>query len=169
MHCTRQNLVDQLARVRQNGLYDLMATAAGEYGVSVAFVLAVASRETNMTHEIGDGGHGVGILQLDTQHALAANLEASGAWDTESGKRQLIGACVQMLAANQAWAESACPKIVSKYGKDAARKLAAAAYNAGRGNALAGIRDASDSDLYTTGHDYGADVVERMHVLEELL
>ena len=168
MNCTNQDLIFEIGRVKANGLYDLMAKAADEYGVQLSFVLAVASRETNMVHEIGDGGHGVGILQLDTQHTLAANLEASGQWDTLQGKVQLIDACVAMLAADQVWAETTYPQFIGP-DKDGARKIASSSYNAGRGNAAAGIREYGDSDHFTTGMDYGLDVVERMHVLETLL
>ena len=50
---------------------------------------------------------------------------------------------------------------------DAAAKFAASAYNAGLGGALTGLRR-GNSDLETTGHDYGADVVARMHAFRRL-
>ena len=167
MNCTEADLVHQLGRVEDNHLYVMLATAASQYGVSIAFLLAVASRETNMRHIIGDEGHGVGILQLDTQHPFAARLVANGTWNTPDGTQQLINACTALLASDQAWAEKAYPQ----YGgdnKDGTRKLAADAYNAGVGGAGYGA-SRGDADMRSTGHDYGSDVIERMHVLEGLL
>jgi peptidoglycan hydrolase-like protein with peptidoglycan-binding domain len=43
-------------------------------------------------------------------------------------------------------------------------KAACSAYNGGEGGAARGLRE-GDSDKYTTGHDYGADVVARMRSL----
>ncbi len=59
--------------------------------------------------------------------------------------------------------------VANKHGLagDGATKFAASAYNAGLGGALAGL-ERGNSDLETTGRDYGADVVARMHVLRGL-
>jgi hypothetical protein len=47
------------------------------------------------------------------------------------------------------------------------RWVAVAGYNAGLGGALNGARR-GDPDAFTTGHDYGRDVLERAHVLHQV-
>lgn len=167
MNVTIQQLAHQLAQVRANGLCDMIATAAVSAGIPLEFALAVASRETNMTNELGDGGHGVGIMQIDTQHAIAATAEATGTWRTDPVP--LIEFGCAMLGDGMRWAAAYYPQFRGGADKRGWMKLAAAAYNAGQGNAAAGVRDHGDADRYTTGRDYGADVVARADALRTLL
>lgn len=158
MNCTVKNLQQELHNIKQTGMYDVLHRASTEIGVDFAFVLAIGSRETNLVNEIGDGGHGVGIMQIDTQHSIAAQAEADGTWS--SNPQALVNYGVQMLADNLKHAEIHYPKF-DKY------KIAAAAYNAGWGNVCPGILNHGNADQFTTGGDYGADVVERMQVFQK--
>ena len=168
MNCSETDIKNQLAKVKANGQYDLLHAASQAAGISMAFVLAIASRETNCTNELGDNFHGVGIMQLDTQHAEAAQAEADGSWKTLAGQQKLIGICVEMLADNMRWAAKTYPQFGGEF-KHGWTKISASAYNGGRGNVAAGIREYGDSDYYTTGHDYGKDVCARATVFEKLL
>lgn len=107
-------------------------------------LFAVGSRETNLTDEIGDGGHGRGVWQLDDRShqipdpfpvVLQAELAAQmlrGLLDHFSGHRE--------------------PAI--------------AAYNAGVGGVEHAINRGLPADSATTGGDYAADVLARMDFLQ---
>ena len=69
----------------------------------------------------------------------------------------------QMLADNLRQARQAFPEA----SVDELLKIAASGYNCGSRAAIAGAR-AGDSDQHTTGHNYGADVIARMKLFEEL-
>ncbi|HTA66107.1 MAG TPA: hypothetical protein VK753_11430, partial [Xanthomonadaceae bacterium] len=62
----------------------------------------------------------------------------------------------QSLAAFPAWTS------------DARLKVAASGYNCGMARAIAAAKD-GDSDLRTTGHDYGKDVIARMAIFAALM
>ena len=142
-----------------------LAAAAREYGLPVAYVLAIASRETGIRHIIGDRGHGIGVIQIDTRyHAIAATQKANGGWKTATGRRVLIEYGASMLARDRAWAARNWPHLTARQHL----KIAASAYNAGRGGAEAGVA-IGNSDARTTNRNYGADVLERMDVFAALL
>ena len=167
MNCTRQDLINQVARVRANGTLALYQRAATAHGLPVALVVGVASRETNCQNELGDYDsdntpRAVGSMQLDVQHALARQAIADGSW--RNNQWPIIDACCAILAAGVAWAKATYPAFTERQWY----KLGADAYNGGLGGAAAGARH-GNADLYTTGHDYGSDVLERMDVLEGLL
>jgi soluble lytic murein transglycosylase-like protein len=163
MNITRLALQRQLAYVRKSGFFTLLKAAADKYDLPVAYVLAIASRETNMRHMLGDGDHGVGIIQIDIRyHEIAARMKADGTWKTQPGP--LVDYGVKLLRTNYNWAQREWPQ----YGERGWRKIAASAYNSGQGNTRKSVAE-GDSDLRTTGDDYGKDVLARMEVLEDLL
>jgi hypothetical protein len=45
--------------------WPFITTVNGAYGLPPALLYAIGSRETNLTNELGDGGHGHGVFQLD--------------------------------------------------------------------------------------------------------
>lgn len=53
--------------VRASKQWAVIAEANQVYGLPPYLLHAVGSRETNLTNEIGDGGHGHGIFQLDNR------------------------------------------------------------------------------------------------------
>lgn len=159
----------ELDRIKNNGLYDLLKSASEAYGVSLPFVLAIGSRETNLTNEIGDYDgqyHGIGILQIDIQHPIALQARDSGSWKTNP--KPLIDYGVQMLANNMKHAAMYYPQFEGGPDKYGWCKIAAAAYNSGWGNAAEGVR-IGDVDSNTTGYNYGYDVVSRMKVFKTIL
>ena len=153
---------EQFAHARTTGLVTLCHKAEQRHGLPQALLLAVASRETNCKDVVGDFGHGRGAFQIDdrfhhdwlAQHGAAA-----------PGRTPPVGAAAE-LAASMLVESLAVARTHELHG-DAAAKFAASAYNAGLGGALTGLRR-GNSDLETTGHDYGADVVARMHAFRRL-
>jgi hypothetical protein len=169
MNATPAELQEQLHVIKENGLFVLLDTAAKKHVIPTAYVLAVGSRETNLVNELGDYENGeyfgVGILQIDAQHPVAREARDSGTWKTNPGA--LIDIGVGMMSDNLAFAKTEFPTYEGPEGHGWL-KIAASAYNGGQGGAASGARR-GDSDLYTTGHDYGADVMERFAVFQKLL
>jgi hypothetical protein len=149
-----------------SGLMSDLRSAASTYGVSLALVVAIASRETNCQNILGDmrGGefHGVGLMQIDIQHDIARQARDSGSYKTAPAPLICFG--VAMLADNQTKAARYLPDV----GKAGWQKIAASGYNCGITSAIANAK-AGDSDKGTTGHDYGADVMRRKAILEPIL
>lgn len=97
-------------------------------------LFAVGSRETNLTNEIGDGGHGHGVCQLDDRsHVIPPGFD--------SDVHMQFQKAAEMLVANFETAGSWLGAL--------------AMYNSGQTN-----------DAYTTGHDYGHDVLSRRESLD---
>jgi hypothetical protein len=164
---SRQELQTELNRIRGNGLADMLSRHARENNFPVEYFFAIASRETNCVNELGDdpgdgsGPHGVGIVQIDIQHDIARQARDSGSWKTHPDPLIAFGA--RMLASNIAAAKQHFPQFDERQ----VLKVAASGYNAGMGNAIAGAEE-GDSDKRTTGHDYGADVMSRMAIFQEI-
>lgn len=124
--------------------------AARKYEIPAALIAAVMDRETNGRNIIGDGGHGHGLMQIDDRsHGTWLRGHQNGL-DPASN----IDYGTSILRDNLKRA-----KGLGLRG-DAAFRYAAAAYNAGPGGADRGRR-AGDVDRYTTGHNYGRDVLHR--------
>lgn len=153
----------QLTRARMRGHSALLRAGAETSLLPVAYVLAVASRETNIQNLLGDGGHGVGIIQIDIRfHEIARAAKVSGSWRTRPGP--LVHYGCRLLVDNLAWAQDLWPALMP----DQHLKIAAAAYNAGKGGAKRGVAD-GDCDKYTTGKDYGRDVMARRVLFARLI
>ena len=160
------SLAAELERAKQKGIFDLLSAAAEKHSLDLAYLLAVASRETGITNELGDFGHGVGVLQIDIRfHPIALTAKQTGAWKTDAGP--LIDYGAGMLAHNVAWATQTFPQF-SRGDGSGWLKIGASAYNAGQGGAAHGTEQ-GDSDKFTTGKNYGADVLERMAGFTSLL
>ena len=152
----------ELDSARATGIAQLIYAAAEAHGISQAFATAIGSRENDLINSIGDGGHAVGVMQVDRRFWP----EAQQAYDDDSWETNpaaLIGLGCQILADNLAWAQKTYPS----YTEDQWYKIAAAAYNAGTGGATNGI-EIGDCDKFTTGANYGADVCQRMALLKQL-
>jgi hypothetical protein len=157
---TQTQLKTQLAGLEASGLLSLCEQAVKERGVPLNWVLAVASRETNMTNISGDGGHGHGLMQIDDR----AHPDICQQHDFRTEPGEFIDYACKLLAQNYNWAKRTWPQQTLQ----GWFKLASAAYNCGPGN----TRDAAktgDCDARTRYGDYGWDVCQRMTALESLL
>lgn len=112
-------------------------------GLPPMLLWAVASRETNMTNVIGDGGHGIGIWQRDRR---AWDLPGNVEWYIDHPRRQ---------------AEDAAALLAGLHGKLGTWHAAIAAYNAGESRIRKALTAGVDPDSRTTQGDYAADVESR--------
>jgi peptidoglycan hydrolase-like protein with peptidoglycan-binding domain len=110
------------------------------HGLPRMLLFAVGSRETNLTNEVGDFGHGHGVWQLDDRS------------HTPPGGFALFDADVPMQCATAA---AMLQGILAITGGNV--EEAAAIYNSGQ-----------PGEAGTTHHDYGIDVLERMQFLQRL-
>lgn len=163
---TRTQLVIQLDNIQHNGLLGRLKIAADANGLPLAFVVAIASRETNCNNILGDwqGGehHGVGIMQIDVQHDIARKMRDDGSW--KWNPQPLIDFGCALLAQNLLTVQSHLPALPLAV----QQQIAAAGYNCGVQRAI-GAAMAGDPDSKTTGKDYGRDTMARMAVFEQLL
>lgn len=159
---TKQQIAVQLKRLHDTGFAEKLAAHATANNLPVPFFYAIASRETNCVNMLGDHDHGVGIVQIDIQHKIALDARNSGSWKTDPDPLIEFGA--KMLAANIQKATQQLPAMTA----DEHLKVAASGYNHGIVGCIADAKT-GDSDKHTTGHDYGADVMDRMAKFAALL
>lgn len=159
MKITKAQLKREIDRARANGLYAHLQIAASMSDLPLAFVLAIASRETDIVNRSGDGGHGRGVMQVDDRYHHIARVT-----DFKAHPEILIRYGCRMLADNIVWARRFRPG----FKPEQHLKMAAAAYNCGRGGVIKAMAS-GDCDSRTTGKDYGADVLQRMALCEKLL
>lgn len=159
---TPEELRVELARANTSGLVTLCHLAERRHGLPRALMLAVASRETGCRDIVGDFGHGRGVFQIDDRfhHDWLDRHDAAG-----PGAVPPLAAAAELAAALLAGGLDVARKQALT--DEAAVKFAAAAYNAGVGGALDGLRR-GNPDLATTGRNYGADVVQRMRTFRAL-
>lgn len=127
-----------------NKYQDAIMAASKKYDVPPEIITAVMSRESNGQNIVGDGGHGRGLMQIDDR--------SHGSW---------LASHNQGLdpASNIDYGTSIIRQNLNAFGGD--YKKALAAYNAGGGNVQAAVSRGLSADAYTTGHDYGSDVLSR--------
>lgn len=159
MKITKAQLKREIDNARANGLYAHLEIAASMSDLPLAFLLAIASRETAIRNISGDGGHGRGVMQVDDRYHHIARVT-----DFKGHPEVLIRYGCRMLADNIAWARRFRPG----FKPEQHLKMAAAAYNCGRGGVIKAL-PTGDCDARTTGKDYGADVLKRMALATEIL
>src|SRR5262249_37080650 len=148
--------------LHNTGFADKLAHHAADHQLPLPYFFAIASRETNCTNKLGDRDkhgefHGVGIVQIDIQHEIARKARDSGSWETDPDPLIAFGA--NLLAKNIQRAAQAFPDFTPQQH----RKIAASGYNCGIEKAILGSQN-GDSDIHTTGKDYGRDVMARMEI-----
>jgi len=156
MSISQADLQRQLGVAERKGWTAICSEAERGKGLSRGILLAIASRETGMRDVVGDGGHGRGLFQIDDR-AWPEWLAAHGADDP--GERPPVADA----ARHAAWLLAENLAFARRHGVPRAQLLrfAVSAYNAGPGGALRGFEE-GDSDLHTTGRDYGVDVLGRL-------
>ncbi len=159
MKITKAQLKKQIEATRANGLYAHLQIAASMSDLPLPFVLAIGSRETDLRNVSGDGGHGRGVMQIDTRYHHIARIT-----DFKAHPEILIRYGCRMLADHIVWARRFRPGFTPVQHL----KMAAAAYNCGRGGVIRAMAS-GDCDSRTTGKDYGADVLSRMKLCDEIL
>lgn len=137
MEITESELTAQYQRA--NSRWPFIHQTELAHGLPRMLLFAVGSRETNLTNELGDGGHGHGVWQLDDRSHTAPG----GKWVDFDGN----------VALQCATAAAMLHGILTT--TDGNVEKAAAIYNSGQ-----------PSRFPTTHHDYGIDVMERMQFLQ---
>jgi peptidoglycan hydrolase-like protein with peptidoglycan-binding domain len=118
--------------------------AAKRYHLPPALLMAVMSRETNGVNEVGDGGHGRGLMQIDDRSWGSWLASHHGGMDPASNIMK--------------GAEILRSSINSFHGNV---RYGVAAYNCGAGNVENAIRNGYSCDHYTANGNYSADVLHR--------
>jgi hypothetical protein len=156
----------------QRGYIPMFAQAALKYDFPLALLMAIASRETNMTNMKGDfrkskhfpkgGYHGYGIMQVDV--GTDPQWIASGAWVNDISAAIMRGTKIlgdKRNELNRMWEGS---RTLQQF-----LWVLAASYNTGSGRAYPSFKNHGNPDRTTTGKDYGKDVLGRMVEFQELL
>jgi hypothetical protein len=106
--------------------------------------------------------HGVGMMQIDIQHPIARLARDTGSWHTDP--QPLIDFGVNLLADDLIHVKAEFPTFdyIQRL------KIIASAYNCGLQPAINGIK-IGDSDKFTTGRNYGKDVMSRMKSFATLI
>jgi LysM repeat protein len=119
--------------------------AAAQYDLPPALLFAVMSRESNGNNELGDGGHGHGLMQIDDR--------SWGSWlathddGMDPASNIMEGAAI--LRSN-----------IDYFGGNVAYGLAG--YNCGAGNVEKALAAGLGPDGYTTFGNYSSDVLSRV-------
>ena len=103
-------------------------------------LFAVGSRETNLTNEVGDGGHGHGVWQLDNR----SHTPPGGFAQFDNNVPLQCSIAADMLHGLLAMEAGNVERAANRY-------------NSGQ-----------PETAHTTGRDYGPDVVQRMQALQRL-
>ena len=153
---TSDALTAELRSAEASGLAEICARAERAAGLPECLLLAIASRETGCRDVVGDHGHGRGYFQIDDRyhHGWLAR-HGAGAPGTTPPPVEAATYAAGIVESNLAYG-----RLYGVRGAELMR-FALSAYNAGPLGALRGYR-AGDSDLETTGRDYGVDVLGRM-------
>jgi hypothetical protein len=153
------DLARQLNRAKSSGWIPLFQAAADAGRFDIAFLLAIASRETNLQNIKGDyrdgAFHGFGVMQVDA----ASDPDFCARW-TPGQVELSIAKGAAILAGKR---DSLAAKSITDL------KAIAAAYNTGESNVIRSVAAAADPDRTTTGRDYGSDVLARRAVFLRLL
>jgi spore coat assembly protein SafA len=123
---------------------DEIMAASRKYNIPPEIITGVISRETNGQNILGDGGHGHGLMQIDDRY------HSSFLRNNQNGLNP---------ASNIDYGTSILRDNLDRYNGNYNKALAA--YNAGQGNVDRAVANGRSPDAYTTGHNYGADVLQR--------
>lgn len=126
--------------------WPFIPTIESAHGLPAGLLLAVGSRETNLTNKVGDGGHGHGVWQRDDR------------WHTiPSGYDEYVD--VQ--------ANDAAALLAANYKALGHWAYAVAAYNAGVTGVHNALLEGKSADSVTAGGDYAADVLGRLALMNK--
>lgn len=146
----------ELTYLRLRGLLPYFIEASKRYGISLALLLAIASRESRMGLALsadgtGDHGNGIGIMQIDKRYHPEFTSRHSP-FDHQ---------------ANINYAAGYLANLLRDFNGDASQ--AVAAYNGGPSRVRTAVYSGLSPDAVTTGGDYGRDVQERKELIADLM
>lgn len=145
MRITATKLLEQYRRASRD--WPFIDALEIHHGLPRGLLYAVGSRETNLTDEIGDGGHGHGVFQLDDRsHTIPDPFPV--ALQAELASTMLAG-------------------LIHTF--DGNVLAAVCAYNAGAGAVSRQLRRKLDPNAVTANGDYGRDVLDRCSFLQRQL
>lgn len=175
MNITRSQLKTQFDRVNKLGWMPFFQEAADTVTkgyFDVADLIAIGSRETNLDpkwlRQLGDGGHAGGLMQADIRSF--PEFISSGQWK-DARLSIIFGAKVLMLKWHDYANNIGKRRTVKGHSFTAqpasgsvAQHIVIASYNCGLWSQYC-FATGKDIDKYTTGRDYGADVMQRAAVI----
>ncbi|MFZ5471401.1 MAG: transglycosylase SLT domain-containing protein [Myxococcota bacterium] len=142
-------------------LRPVILEVAREHRVDPALIAGIVSRESAAGAFLdrrgrGDGGHGHGLMQIDGR--------AHGSWLQRMNWREpktnlTMGVRVLKDIAQQLRASTTRRGL--RLSEDQLLQAALSGYNTGPSNALRGLRLEGNSDHFTSGKNYAADVLTR--------
>ncbi|TYP93551.1 Transglycosylase SLT domain-containing protein [Fodinibius salinus] len=146
----------ELTYARIRGLMGYFSEASKRYGVPLALLLAVASRESRMGLALsadgtGDHGNGIGIMQIDRRYHPGF-----------TGRHSPLD-----HQANIDYGAEYLAKLLREFNGNTTRAIAS--YNAGPNKVQTAIYAGLPPDSVTTGGDYSEDVVGRKQLIDQLL
>ena len=148
MNITDAQLLTEYRRAVKT--WPFVETVEDAYDLPPLLLFAVGSRETNLTNEVGDGGHGHGVWQLDNRsHTIPAGFD-------KNVHLQATTAAKMLRSLLHSFATAANPI-----------RAALAAYNAGAGTVAYNVAHGLNVDTGTAGGDYSADTYARMLYLQQ--
>lgn len=185
MNITRSQLKTQLERVRSRGWlahFEEAAETITKGYFDTADLIGIGSRESNLDPKWltkkGDNGHGAGLMQADDR-SFPEFTKGDNWKDARLGI--LFGAKVLMqkqrdyeqnIGKRTTFKSTNGKKTYSFTGKPAsgatAQHIVISGYNCGRWSQY-NWANGQDIDKYSTGKDYGRDVMERAAVIRSLL
>lgn len=119
-----------------------------KHGLPAGLLLAVGSRETNLTNKTGDKGHGRGVWQRDDRWWPIPD-------DYATNVLQQATDAATLLAKNHG-------ELQKRGYEDANWGFTAVTYNKGLQGTLDALAAGKNPDTLTPGGDYGADVLGRL-------
>ncbi|MDR8390006.1 transglycosylase SLT domain-containing protein [Aliifodinibius sp. S!AR15-10] len=146
----------ELTYVRLRGLMGYFQATSKKYGLPLALLLAVASRESRMGLALsadgtGDRGHGIGVMQIDKRYHPGFT-RAHDPFDHQ---------------ANIDYGGRYLGVLLRDFGGDILQ--AVAAYNAGPANVRKAVHTGLPPDVVTTGGDYASDIQKRANLIRRWL
>jgi len=148
-------ITGELTYAKASGFMPAFDSAATATGIDRNLLLAIASRESSMglsldSRGLGDNGHGNGLMQVDDRYHGGYTATVS---PFDHRANVLKGA--QILQAE-----------INRYGGNL--NYALPAYNTGSGNVNKALGRGLSPDAYTTGNDYGRDVLDRYQIIKSM-
>lgn len=173
-YVTSAEIEAQYDYAKANGWLPTFLKCAADYDWPPEILMAIASRETNMRNIVGDGGHGYGVMQIDSRSF--PDFTHSGAWHDPLG---CIEKGCQVLESKRTEAGRGIGKSLTVGGSHFVgspfanqvqlNRVAIAAYNCGLWAYYNFSTGKHPVDAFTTGHDYSEDVIARAVEFAKLL